>query len=173
MRNFRDYLRGSKVYLIPISCLMFASLSIAAEAVVEIVLEYGAIGEDAQAVREFIAAEFEVTEENMEEFHVGRVDLNKDGAEELIVVFSTYDYCGTAGCMTSIFENVDGSLNEVASLYVYGPYPGRRDNISLHAKDEGAPYLTVYGYHLGVRWDGTSYRWFCIGRECERPEWRN
>ena len=137
----------------------------------QIVLKPGEIGPDAAFVRGYLAARGD-TESNPEEFYVGRHDLNNDEQLELFIVFYEPGYCGTAGCEMMIFEKIDGSWNAFAGMYVHGPSYGHRDEIFLETKDEGAPYLTVYGYHLGMRWDGTSYRGFCIGRECERPEWR-
>lgn len=145
----------------------------AANAHGQIVLKRGEIGADAVFIREYLATEYDHTESNLEEFYVGRYDLNKDEKSELFVVFYEFNFCGSAGCEMMIFEKTDGSWNALASLYVYGPMPGHGGKIFLHVKDEGAPYLTIFGFHIGMRWDGRSYRWFCIGNECDKGDWQD
>lgn len=145
----------------------------AANAQGHIFLERGEIGDDAAFIREYLATEYADTDDKLEEFYVGRYDLNNDGKLELLVVLYEFGYCGSAGCEMIVFERIDGSWSALAVLYVYGPMPGHGGKIWLQTKDEGAAYLTILGFHIGMRWDGEAYRWFCIGNECDKADWQD
>ena len=89
----------------------------------------------------------------LEDLCVGRFDLDGDGQHELFVLFCHSIYCGTAGCIMTVYRRgADGSWNELTELTV----SGLSKRLHLHYVDiddaPGARFRTVRSWSEGQRW---------------------
>ena len=92
----------------------------------------------------------------------GRYDLNGDGVEELFVTIQQGSVCGSAGCMTLIFEKTSERWRELSSIMVM---ISDRAGPELFVSEEVIEgYRTLYAEFDGLRWNVREYASFCVKR---------
>lgn len=99
-------------------------------------------------------------------------DLDRDGKNERLVVFTAFANCGTAGCPAYVLT-AEPERRIVGSFQLApadAPQEGTDRRFRAFATlwpefIDGWP--TIEGHESGLRWLGDRYDYFCIGRYCE------
>ena len=169
--KFSGLARRAVLWTWLLAAALVPGLCVAAE---RIVMEAGDIGHDIaffedllrQAIKECACDNF-----TMENFLVGRGDIDGDGMPELIVNFGHLVFGGTCYQKTPIFKWRDGRWEEIANLggiaYDDGP-SGLIPHVVIGDEKIGG-HRTIYGENYLLRWspDGGSH--FAVPRNGWTP----
>jgi hypothetical protein len=115
----------------------------------------------------------------IDNFGIGRFDLDNDGIDELFVTYIHAAQCGTAGCPTKIFQLQAGAWVQIGSTFSEASYDPDRDvanPYSIYVLDEWTNgYRTIVGVDHSFRWgtlEGRPYygEMSCASERCFREE---
>lgn len=117
--------------------------------------------------REHAAGGIEV---EIDDFFVGRFDLDGDGQYELFVLFGHSVHCGTAGCSMKVYRrSIDGIWRELTGFTVLG-FSARMNAHYVDIDDApGARFRTIRSWTEGQRWSSEGYEFFEINDDPFEP----
>lgn len=147
-------------YLVPaLTCCALLAIAGTVHAATTITADAQPTAAETAAVRRALAGDFseeERTEHHPLTFTVGHVDLNGDGRPDLIVHYTSQDWCGTTvpACWAYALLAVPGGYGTHA--ITLGPFD--KTMTVLDAKHHGLHDLRYDDSTDVYRWDGTFYR---------------